>query len=1178
MLSLRSARLIALLAPTWLLSATALAQEGDSPWGETAEPTEDAATEPAEVSTPAPAPPPATDPMAAVAASLPDGEIDAYRDTAQRFTSRMREFEQEARDIIQTREQEDKAQLRGSYEALLDELGEDERRLRETAISKFEGFLVRYPDSSESPSVMIRLAELYFENAETDYMLAQVEYDRYYDALDSESSFEDFPEEPLKDFSKSIALYENIIENHDEYRYIDGAYYMLGFCKSEGSAEQFDQEEGLASFLSLVERFPDSEFASSAHLNIGEFYFEENDLDQAIYHYERAVELEGIEGSYYDEGLYKLAWSHYKKSNYDTALQLMTELLDFSELQFINTGKRAPTEKEAIEYSAISFSDVADEAFTRPVDVASAFYDKVGDKPFEPKVYERLADILTQQARYEDAIDTYQFMQERFPLAPENPDYQWKIAQLYGALAVPDEEAIQRSIAGLNDLYNDQSDWWRANQTNPDALSVARNYIEQSLATIAQVQHQKAQQSESIEDYVATASLYQQYLNEFPFADNYYQTQWLLADTLVASNQFDRALGQLGQLVKSGSDHNYREVSQYRIMIVRQQMLTDRYGDYTQRPEGTPVQERITLSSGKERELFALSDDHRSYIASFDNVMGADFAGAVSSIEGQVDDAETELESKQLLYELSNVQNYLGAVIDNEPIITYNVGKIFYNHGMLDEARERFEKVFSVWPDEDVAAYSAKLYLDSFNDEEDLANYRKWAMEFSTMVLGQGGDDALAAGDFRDLGKQAAFLQAQGVATDAQELRRQGDLSGYREKRLEAAQGFLDYMTEFPEEDDKYRLAFYNVGQNYSEAGEVDKANDYFKQFVDRFPDDERSWPLTFRIASNYAAILELGEAVSYFEQLYNSAGKDYPDAATALYNAAFLRIGMGDYRGAAEGFERYARTFPDNPDAEQVMFQAGAQWAEIGPREAQRFYQRYLQKYKGDSPDHMMEAYYQLAQLAEETGARPRDIEKAWKALSDGYEAFAAEIGPRGRYYAAQAEFREIERDFAKLEVITYTRNDQKNAEMLIQEKPLELKAFENRCLSLVTTYKDFEYSSAALYMAGKAYLVYADMLYNAPSPPGLDDESEMLYREALDEYRIPVEDKGRARLQANLDKAAEAKRWSPWLTQTLGLLADKFPGEFAPEKEEIRGDIESNYVPPARPMTVRAPAEEAE
>jgi hypothetical protein len=41
--------------------------------------------------------------------------------------------------------------------------------------------------------------------------------------------------------------------------------------------------------------------------------------------------------------------------------------------------------------------------------------------------------------------------------------------------------------------------------------------------------------------------------------------------------------------------------------------------------------------------------------------------------------------------------------------------------------------------------------------------------------------------------------------------------------------------------------------------------------------------------------------------------------------------------------------------------------------------------------------------------------------------------------------------------------------------------------------------------------------------------------------------------------------------MTQTKAELAKRFPGEFAPEKEEIRGLGDSNYVPGAGPISIR-------
>ena len=95
--------------------------------------------------------------------------------------------------------------------------------------------------------------------------------------------------------------------------------------------------------------------------------------------------------------------------------------------------------------------------------------------------------------------------------------------------------------------------------------------------------------------------------------------------------------------------------------------------------------------------------------------------------------------------------------------------------------------------------------------------------------------------------------------------------------------------------------------------------------------------------------------------------------------------------------------------------------------------------------------------------------------------------------------------------------------------------------------------------------------MLYDAPPPKSLDEEEVDLYREAIDERRLPIEDKGKNRLSANLQKAADAHRWSPWMSRTKVELSRRFPGEYAPEKDEIRGMGDSNYVPGAGPISVR-------
>jgi tetratricopeptide (TPR) repeat protein len=1114
-------------------------------------------------------------------------ELEAFRQTASRYNERMREFESEARSIIASREARDKEQLRASYDALLTDLGEDEYRLRETAVARFEGFLRKYDDAPESASIMFRLAELYFEKSEEDYILADREYERVSNELMEAGDFDSIPAVPRKDFARSIALYDRILAQHPDYRYSDGTHYMLGYLYADTNSSQNSPETALSHFESLVTQYPDSQFASAAHLNIGEYYFEENNLDAAIAHYEKVVELEGVEGPLYDKGLYKLAWSHYKQSNYDQALTLLNTLLDYSEDTYQATGQESAMAKEAVEYTAISFSDQADMSGDYPVDIAAAFYERIGDRPFESRVYKRLADVLIQQSRYEDAIATYEFIQKRWPNDPENPDFQWKIAELYNSLPVPDIDATNQAIVTLNDRYNDKSEWWRANQTNPDALAVARGYIEKSLSTVASNAHYRANQTGSLADFQEASELYQQYLNEFPFADNYYQIQWYLADTLQQAGRFEEAEVQYGQLLKSKDDHNFGAMALYKQVLVRRQLVINQYGTTYELPEDAVVETVQTLPSGAERNIYVIGEGHQSYLDGNDALMRINFGEELTSLNrviAETDDADQKENLDLIAAELTQIEDILRT---NQGAISYEIAQMMFNHGRLDEARERFFTIIEKWPDQMYANYSANLIIDSYTAQEDLANIRKYASYYAAHPPGPPGE--VDPRGFAKIEQQAAFEQARAYSVDAIERRRDGDEAGARTLRLQAAEAFLAYTRTYPlsraDEADPasataeiYRKAFYSIGQNYFEAGDFEQANNYFKQYVDRFPKDELSFPLTFRIAQNYASTLNLEEAVRYFEQLYSAAGKEYQDAPTALYNAAFLRIGMNDYRGAAQNFERYAREFPNLSDAESVMFRAGAQWEKVDEAEAMRFYRRYLTQYQGENPDHMMEAYNRIAELTESSGARERQVDAAWDDLSRAYKSYKGQIGPAGRHYAAHAEFRQVERDFQVFKEIKYTSNDNKNAEILIQQKPEDLATLENRCMAMITEYQDFEYSSAALYIAGLAYLTYSDMLYEAPPPKSLDEEEVELYREAIDERRLPIEDKGKTRLSANLQKAEDEHRWSPWMTKTKIELARRFPGEFAPEKDEIRGVGDSNYVPGAGPISVRARENNAE
>ncbi len=1090
-------------------------------------------------------------------------ELTAFKETVGRFSERMQDFNQEAKLYADVWEVEEREELRASYAQTLGDLTEKEAELREGSISRFESFLARYPAGEYTPHVMFRLGELYFEVAEEDYLLASREYNRTLETLDPTAM--DVPAPPAEDYSRSVALYRRIVTDYPGYKYADGAYYMLGFCLGRNDALQYDQEGSRDMFAALVQSFPESKFAADANLRLGEYYFDKDQLDQAIVHYQRVVD-EGKESRVYDQGLYKLAWSQYRKATtpteYQNALGLFADLLDWSEDNLKATGKESSMAPEAIQYMAISFSDLADRAAETwdvgtmgarpsPLSMARGFFETRGDRPYEVKIIKRLAEVLIQQARYEEAIATLDFLQEEWPEDPENPTFQRQIAQLNMTMTPPNVEKARQALLVLNEDYNDTSAWAIANRSDPDALDTARGYIEESLATVATNYHEIADIADQEKDpkiaatvlglsnpssdelqkaikdsYGKAAELYQNYLDKFPFANDYYEIQSYLATVLVKTGKLPEAEDVYVQLLKA-KDHPYRDASLWQLMQVRRELLTQKYGAVEKRPDDAVEERKVALPSGKERSVFVIDDEHRRFIEVADELVAAQFTD----------------------------KDYAEALEQFRPALAYLPAQILFNYGHYDEARPRFETIIATWPTRDEAAFSASLMVDTYAEEENLAMVRQYSGKYGSMNLGSAATASKITG-LKNIQEQAAFNMA---------------IELIDKDRAAAAEAFIAFMGEFPKSQ-YIKDAHYNAANSYDIIGRVDEANRLFEEYVNKYPTDARSDQLFFRIASNYSAVLELDKAVRYYETLVRNFPK-YADAPTAIYNAGFLRIGQGDHEGAAKLLERYAREFPAQKDAEQVMFLAGQQWKLVNDAAATAFYGRYLKAYPEESPDHVMEAYHELAKLAEKTG-NARNAEKAWADLANAYKRFApsGKVGQAGRHYAASYEFRRLKAMADSLGVYTFTKDDEKNLKV-IEEKKASLETLIVDTLAFIDTYKDFEYSSAALFVQGEGHYVFADIVYKVPCPQGFNEFQCDTFTGELDKIRLPVEEKGKARLLSVLDLANQEKRWSEWQTRALDSLSTRDPQNYSTEKVELRGVGDSNIVPTAGPLELRKP-----
>jgi tetratricopeptide (TPR) repeat protein len=1094
-------------------------------------------------------------------------EVEALQETVGRYSARMNEFKDEAKVMVDRQEAAERSDLNRSYDATLGQLQDDDDALRTTAIRRFESFLAQYPNATHSAHVMFRLSELYFEKSEESYAAADVEFQKALEILDEGGDLEDIPDEPEKDYSASIGLHTQIIERFPDYEYIPGSYYMLGYMLREPSAAQMDESAAVEWFQRIADEFPTSEFAPRAHLRLGDYHFEYNELDTAIPHYQRVVELEGVNGSLYDDGLYKLAWTHYRLSDYDQALQLLGKLLDWSETVWEpKKGQESSTVPEAVEYIAISLSDLALNQQRSPLQVAEQYFGRGSDGAYEARIYKQLADVLSKQANYGEAIEIYEYFQQRWPYDPDNPKFQQQVARLHVTKVPPDRDAANAAIATLNERFNDNSAWWRANRNNPDALSVARSFIEDSLAAVAINAHTKANESGAPVDYLKAAQLYGAYLQKFPFASDYYEIQWYNATVLQLGGDLSSAEREFTQLRKGG-EHPFKESSLFRLRQISLQRVLDKFTEVEARDPAAKLREEVVLSGDKKRQVFELGTDHQALVSRSDELLQTDFQPTITALKARIEGTKDRDKKAALGDTLDSIEEYARVVSDNRAPLAYQSGQIYFAHGDFEEARKRLASVVEAHATTTEGCYAADLDARSYLQDDDLTGYRqKVAYYMSLNVCAEDGAmaDADDSGiDFKNQIERVDFTLAARL-TEAGQF-------------IEAAEAFVKFTRTYPDSEFR-KLALQNAANNYERGGRLDDSIRMLEQYVASYPDDDTSRRFLFRLAGVYAQALDLERAIQSYEQLYErSQGSDAKDAPIALANAAYLRVGIGDFAGAARNYETFGDAYPDQPDTEAQVFQAGAQWERVGPSEAMAFYKRYLAQYRGVDPEHEMTAVYKLAMLSEEVGARPQEVDTLFDDVTATYVRLLAtgRVGGMGRHYAAHAEYRRLIEEFEAFRTIQFTSNDMRNAELL-GAKAEELVAIEGKALGILKTYGDFEYGTAGLYINGEAYLAFADMLFDTPLPKGLDEDEVLLYEEAIAEQRIPLEDKGKSRLVRVIDTAKEAGRWSKFQTMALGTLNERFPREFAPEKEEARGTSSAATAQRAGPIPMRAKTEE--
>jgi TolA-binding protein len=378
-----------------------------------------------------------------------------------------------------------------------------------------------------------RLGDLELEATETDQLTRNIE------SLDSTG------------YDNAVVLYQQLLEAYPDYRRNDTVLYQLARAYEIGGRT----DEALEILDELVGKFPDTALIDEVQFRRGEMLFLRRRYNDAEMAYQD-VRKYGDTSRFYEQALYKLGWSRFKLAWHEDSLDPFFELLD-RKVKGIEIGegeerlaimKRAERElvEDTFRVLSISFS------YMKGADSIDAFLDERQNPTYSHVIYRNLGDLYLEKERYVDAAEAYEAFVEQDPYHPKSPVLQVEVIEAYKEGGFP-TLVLQGKKAFVERYGMDDEFWLRNPREENEAVA---KHLKTNLNDLAQYYHAEAQRDAKKSDYQEAANWYRKYLAYFPGESDSANTNFLLAEILFESEDYESATAEYERTAYDYVDHD----------------------------------------------------------------------------------------------------------------------------------------------------------------------------------------------------------------------------------------------------------------------------------------------------------------------------------------------------------------------------------------------------------------------------------------------------------------------------------------------------------------------------------------------------------------------------------------------------------------------------------------------
>lgn len=662
---------------------------------------------------------------------------------------------------------------------------------------------------------------------------------------------------------KAVKTYKGLTDNDAfrNYPKMDMALFYYGYTLQGGKY----MKEARAVYDKLLKNYPNSKYVPEAHLAFADFYFEQGQLDDAEARYKQVLKFPKSTAYWY--AMYKMGWIHLNKQRFTEALETFFQVASATKNDKKQEVLNRASKKDFVRaYAEIGKADKAFEAFKR-VDSTYAF-----------DMLQILADLYLEQGKSDKAIYTYRDLMKRAPTNKNVCLWQYNVA--HASLSMPGANNADKvaEIENLVKLYGAL----KGKKVLPaaEAQECHDNAAAMS-GELARAYHSESAKTKNPETLAYAEKLYKVYLEVFPDAEDFAQTQYFYAELQwsraeneknprLATELWENAAVTFTDVVKTGKvDAKLMKESAYAAVLGWKNALNV---DPRQEAKDAEAQEDKEQDK-KPGPPQAIPERQQKMLAAFDIYI-----------------------------------NYIKDPKDDELVgMKFLKANMYRRYNHFDEAIPIFEDIIEHHPEHETAEYSANLLLDTYRRlgkfDEMLALVDK--LDANTKFL-EGKDDLKAT---------LAKLKAQSMRKKAEFKEKEAKDTKDFGKYVECGQAYLDIYNRNPEGADNDEI-LYNAGVCFEEGKSIGVAIQMFNLLEKYYPKSNITKKAIARLGKAYGDIAFYDRASDKLEQ-YAKAYAGEKDAYDAMNDAVFYRKGIGDDDKAIADTKYFVDTFGKKKAAE---------------------------------------------------------------------------------------------------------------------------------------------------------------------------------------------------------------------------------------------------------------------